>query len=616
MFFEIPCSLRTRLFLSFALCSTLLWSVLPIWSYQTIYRTLQNETAQIMRTSMEQDVQSLQTALRQIEDIADLICNDADVQRYFMNQFNTPSEEYVQSTRMLRNVDSLLRGLARSVRLTMIGYHPDLHEIVPHDFEDRFSLQSRIATRLRPGGQIDIAIYRAERFALENWPKVLQQGVGQQWLQTPQDRLEGTVSLIQPLSPSAFSDSAGGIKLTILLNSLLPQTGSAPGGAEYGVFLLDGSGDLIQCISGSNQNVETLLQDISSLASDSEDALYTQTGSTLYRCRLYNDWQLVRIYDFAPAWRINQFRLQFFIMLLLSLFMTFMLSYYIASSFSRRIRVLSHAVSLFAQGQLTVRVPFQRDQELHELAMGFNHMAERIQSLIQEVYLSQIQQQQQQQLEMLQSQIRPHFLYNSLSAIVRLSERGDMQQVKAIALALVNFYRISLSKGRDQIPFREELRHIQAYLKVCSIRYRDRFLCSLEIDPESEGCFVPKILLQPFVENSLEHGMMDDQLLHIQICSHVHAGALHITIADDGIGVSAELLAALSADQYAPEEGYGVRNVRQRIRLAYGPGWGVHMFRLEPHGLRVEILLPALTQCPSASQSTPANAAEEKTPHA
>lgn len=595
MFFETPFNLRTKLFLSFALSITLLWSVLLLWSYQTTYRSLQNEAIQVMRASLEQDARSLNATLRQIEGIADLICNDADVQRYFMKQFNTPSEEYEQSTRMLRNVDSLLRGMARSVRLTMIGSHPDLHEIVPHDFENRFSLKSRSATRLSSSGQVDIAVYRSERFALEDWPEQIKRSTKRQWLQTPQDRQEGSVSLIQPLSPSSFSDSAGGIKMTVLLDALLPSLHETADASEYDTCLLDEAGELIGCSPGARQDWAALSQEVPALLRDATGALYAQNGSTLYSERLSNGWLLVRVYAFTPADRTAQFRLQFLTILLLSLLMIFGLSYLIANYFSTRIRVLSHAVSLFAQGQLTVRVPYQSDRELNELALGFNHMAERIQALIQEVYLAKIQQ-QQQQLEMLQSQIRPHFLYNSLSAIVRLSERGDMSQIKAIALALVNFYRISLSKGRDQIPFRDEIRHVQAYLEVCSIRYRDCFACSLEISPESEACFVPKILLQPFVENSLEHGMMDDQLLHIRIRSFVHAGTLHITIADDGIGVAPDLLEALSADRHTPEEGYGIRNVRQRIRLAYGPSWGVRMSNVEPHGLLIEISLPALTQ--------------------
>ena len=545
-----------------------------------------------MISALEQDVRSINSSLAQIENISDLICNDADVQRFFLKQFNTPSEEYDLSVRMLRSVDSLLRGMARSVRLAMIGYHPDLHEIVPNDFENRFSLKSHTASAIRSSGQVDVAVYRAERFNQDEWLELMKNSTQKQWCQTEEDRKNRTLSLIQPLTVSRYTDSSGGIKLTFYMDLLIPGLSNPSIGQEYDTYIVDADGRLVDSSTKDMEKWSQLIQEQPNLLQKAQDCTYPLKGSIAFTKPLSNEWQIIRVYAFSPVNRLFQIRFQFITIFLLSLLITFGLSYFIANHFSSRVHVIAGAVSQFAQGQLTVRIPYQGDRELDELALGFNKMAERIQSLIQDVYQTQILQ-QQQHLEMLQSQIRPHFLYNSLSAIVRLSERGDTSQVKAIAMALVQFYRISLSKGRDQIPFRDEIRHIHAYLDVCGIRYRDCFACTFSISPECEPCLVPKIILQPFVENALEHGMMDDQLLHIHICAEVHAGTLRITIEDDGIGVDSELLAAMESDRCVSVEGYGIRNVRERIRLAFGPSWGVHLSAVQPHGLRVVIVMPA-----------------------
>lgn len=590
MFFAIPLKLRTKMFLSFAISTTFLCSCLSLWSYQTTFKTVRNEAYQVMVSAFEQDVRSINTSLAQIESTADLLCNDADVQRYFQQSFNTASEEYEQSVRMLRSTDSLLRGMARSVRLTMIGYHAELHEIVPFDFENRFSLASFSDAGMGTQGQVDTAVYRASRFSMEDWPADIRSNAKQQWVQTQGDVRNGTASLLQGLTVSRFSESAGAIKLTFSLHELLPGVNLQSGDAEYHTYVLNG-GALMGASPDAAEQWQLAISSIPQLASNKSDATHQMDGLIAYTAHLNNGWQVTRIYEFEAMNRFSQITFQFITVLILSLLVTFGLSYIIANHFSSRIHAIGSVVSQFAQGQLNVRVPYQGDSDLDELALGFNKMAERIQSLIRDVYQTQILQ-QQQHLAMLQSQIRPHFLYNSLSAVVRLSERGDMPAIKSIAMALVRFYRISLSKGREQILFRDEVEHVRAYLEVCAIRYRDGFTCTVDIAPQCDLCYVPKIILQPFVENALEHGMLSDQLLHIRIKAIVHAGSLLITIQDDGVGLSAQMQAALSKDVQTSQNGYGIHNVRQRIQLTYGSGWGVRMHNVQPHGLCVTLAMP------------------------
>ena len=187
---------------------------------------------------------------------------------------------------------------------------------------------------------------------------------------------------------------------------------------------------------------------------------------------------------------------------------------------------------------------------IRDRADGYNSMADHINRLIHDVFQTEIRS-QQEHLTMLQSQIRPHFLYNSLSSIVRLCDRGDVGLIREMAQALVRFYRISLSKGRETITLQEEIDHVSAYVQVCAIRYRGKFQMRYEISPEAKSCFVPKIILQPFVENALEHGMHPTLgILHIEISARVEEGMLLVEIQDDGVGMDENRLREMEKDVY------------------------------------------------------------------
>ena len=201
------------------------------------------------------------------------------------------------------------------------------------------------------------------------------------------------------------------------------------------------------------------------------------------------------------------------------------------------------------------------------------------------------------ELELLQIQINPHFLYNTLDTIIWLAEGGDEKRVVGMVKSLSAFFRTSLSRGRDIITIREELLHAKSYLEIQQFRYQD--ILDYEIDvPESFGEYsIPKITIQPLIENALYHGIKNKRGGgRITVKGYREGDDIVISVADDGIGMTeerlAEVVAGLSKNQPADSAIYGLYNVNERIRLKFGEKYGISLHSVHGQGSTCNILLP------------------------
>ena len=188
------------------------------------------------------------------------------------------------------------------------------------------------------------------------------------------------------------------------------------------------------------------------------------------------------------------------------------------------------------------------------------------------------------------SQINPHFLYNTLDTIIWMAEFEDTEKVISITKALANFFRISLSNGKEKIPLKEEIRHIQEYLYIQKQRYEDKLEYEFDINSSLENIEVPKIILQPLVENALYHGIKNLQGAgKIRIYSRIFEKKFELIVEDNGVGFE-------KAKQQATMKmgGVGVKNVNKRIQFYYGEEYGVKIDSGFTAGARVIISLPLM----------------------
>lgn len=239
--------------------------------------------------------------------------------------------------------------------------------------------------------------------------------------------------------------------------------------------------------------------------------------------------------------------------------------------FSKRVNKISNSLEAFRQGEFRKRIHFGGNDEFAEIADSFNQMARTVNGLIEEVYVSNLQK-KEYELEVLQAQINPHFLYNTLSSISRLAKLGETEKLHEMVLGLARFYRLTLNEGRLVIPVEMEIHQALTYLEIQSIKHGDRLKLYADIDEAAYEYETIKIILQPFLENVFKHAWFEG-VLSIRLSVYVEDGDIHFKIIDNGVGMPQEKVEALLT---SPEsQGCGIRNVDQRLRLHYGEAYGV-----------------------------------------
>ena len=253
----------------------------------------------------------------------------------------------------------------------------------------------------------------------------------------------------------------------------------------------------------------------------------------------------------------------------------------------------------FQKGNFDSKIKKIHQDELGYLDSSFNEMVEQMNTLIQKVYQANIDI-KEAQLRALQAQINPHFLYNSLSIINRLSDLGCNQEINQMVFSLATFYRMTLNKGKDIIRIEDEIKQIKAYLDIYKIRLEDRFEVAFDFDPQILHCETVKVILQPFVENIFEHALGESEdTIHIRITgkcmppeNDIQNDFIQFTIQDDGIGIEPERLSELIYTDSQNTSGYGIKNVHQRIQIHYGPDYGVRICSELGEGTTVKINIP------------------------
>lgn len=272
------------------------------------------------------------------------------------------------------------------------------------------------------------------------------------------------------------------------------------------------------------------------------------------------------------------------------------ISYYIPKSITQPIKKLSEVTDQVAKGNLTVHSDIKVGAEVGMLNESLNVMIDKIHDLVEQVKVEQIRL-RKAEFEILQAQINPHFLYNTLDAIVWLAEAGDQKKVVSMVESLSDFFRTSLNQGKDIITIEEELQHVRSYLEIQQVRYQDILEYEISVPEELNRYLIPKITIQPLVENALYHGIKNKRGLgKIVISGHMKNDYFILRIEDDGIGMTEERLAKVCDRIYhkAPGENdiYGLYNVNERIRLNFGEKYGIFITSTHTVGTVVNVHLP------------------------
>ena len=253
-----------------------------------------------------------------------------------------------------------------------------------------------------------------------------------------------------------------------------------------------------------------------------------------------------------------------------------------------------------ATGSLRTRINVDNmGEDFAKLAIGFNSMMDEIEVLMEQVKLEQ-HQLEQIRFNALQSQIQPHFLYNTLECIHWQAIAEGNKEISTMVKALAKYYRICLSKGHDVITIREEVEHIRNYMIIQNMRYDNIIGSEIVVESQVEESLIPKLTLQPLVENSIYHGMKvkEGKTGTLYLTAYKNEDEVIIKVSDTGTGMSQEQIDEMNEQlsRYEDSFGYGVRNVNKRIELLFGEGYGLNYQKNDSGGVTVVIHLPYQTE--------------------
>ncbi|MNV35278.1 Sensor histidine kinase YehU [compost metagenome] len=263
----------------------------------------------------------------------------------------------------------------------------------------------------------------------------------------------------------------------------------------------------------------------------------------------------------------------------------------VTRSITARVFLLTRKMDQIRNGELRKLDIEPRQDEIGRLVSSYNYMVNSVQELLREQYRLGVEK-TGAELKALQSQINPHFLYNTLDMLNWMAQRGERANIQQVVYALSDYYKLILSKGEDFVTLKDEIRMSSIYVEIQQKRFKNRFDFKADIEEEALVCMLPKITLQPLVENSIVHGIAEkpDGKGIISIRAVINNNRLVLTIEDDGIGIG-------NKQDRKPEtrgSGYGVKNIEKRLELYFGEQ---HCIRFESNpgeGTRVVIDVPAI----------------------
>lgn len=269
----------------------------------------------------------------------------------------------------------------------------------------------------------------------------------------------------------------------------------------------------------------------------------------------------------------------------------------ISNSITKPVEELCGVTDKISKGDFSVRAGVTTEDEVAQLAGRINHMSEQLEIMVDKIKEDE-RKMRYAELRLLQEQINPHFLYNTLDTIVWLIECNLSEKAMHMVVSLSDFFRLVLSHGKEFISIQDEERHIRSYLEIQQVRYCDILEYEIAIEPELYQYKILKLSLQPIVENALYHGIKYKRAKgKIEITGTMRNEKIYLAVKDTGVGMSEEQLQKLREDIKQPcketEAGFGLANVNERIRIHFGAEYGMTIDSVEGEGTTVSLVIPA-----------------------
>lgn len=383
------------------------------------------------------------------------------------------------------------------------------------------------------------------------------------------------------------------------ISRMMNQINEVGNGQYY--YLCNSDGDIIYH-PRQIQISDGISRENSIKAASYKDGVYDETFEGTQRKVIvntisYTGWKLVGVIPYS-IFTHEMLNIRYFIamVILLMAMMLTIINRVVAERISRPIRKLNHSVMEYEAGKKP-EIYIGGSWEIRHLGYSIQSSYEKSEKLMQEIVWEQ-NERRKSELDALQSQINPHFLYNALDSITWMIEGERNDEAAFMISQLAKLFRISLSKGHTIISVKDELQHAQSYMNIQRVRYKDAFSVTFDVEPEMEKYCAVKLTLQPILENAINYGVdpMDD-CGEIRICVRKEGELLVLSVEDNGIGMSEEEVELLLTDNNrVPKHGSGVGliNIHNRLQILFGKEYGLVIESEPDEGTRVSIQIPAI----------------------
>lgn len=532
-------------------------------SYSMMVQSRTEMAESNIRTGMEQARSNIRYQMDEIQRMSDTLFGSLPFQRALQTK-GEPYEIYlVMLDEIVPQITAPLNLFGNSIRLLLYTVNSDLNLVSGDDLN-------------APIEDSDYYILPLEEIEQSEWYQSYRNSeLDNIWLQIDTDQKLGNISHIRRLvSYGDYKTVIGYVRITVPLDDLFGDFATFP--IEEGIVLT-----LVDAAEPA-----TVLYQRGGVNESKQDQDYLRLEESIPGA----DFKIVTLVPKAYLTKdTGKLQQSIVTVCVISFAGMSLIGSMVARLSGRKMARIVRFVRSFQEGNFTKRIAFRGNDEFVHIADAFNVMAGNIQDLIDREYVQGIQR-KQAELEALQAQINPHFLYNTLSTISSLANLGETEKVTQMVQGLSRFYRLTLNDGQVITPLRNEIRQVQTYLEIQRVKYADSFQIYIDVEEDIQDMPVMKLILQPFVENVFKHAWFGESIAIV--ISAVRSGE-HILfkVIDNGIGIQPDRMKTLFASG-EQTGGYGFRNVDERIKLRYGEEYGVSIASLYGGGTTVSIVLP------------------------
>lgn len=559
--------LSFKLLLSYILLVLTPVIVIGYYSYSSSVEAIKERAENNLQVGLQQMNTNIEYRVADIMRASDQVFSDQALSRYFTG-FYQDLDKYLLTTQyVLPKVESAVKLPLSPIYLSIYLNKPSIAENY-YIGDDDFLVNGR-----------HFSIFHTNRIEDASWYRTLHLEYNtQQWLQVESDVKHHNISFLHSLMDYESLKSIGLMKITVKLSDLFDAVDYTKLGEGTHLYVVD---EMENPLYVSTQNRKEFITPI-----------LKNTKDYLRITQKLNNFP-AQLIAFIPTSSLKEnskkVRNVTILICLISLLTLSGISFIISRLFSKRMFKLVSSLNAFQDGEFHKRITYSGNDEFTLIVNAFNDMAASMEKLIDEVYISKLQK-KEAELQTLHSQINPHFLYNTFSSISRMAKLGETDKLHEMIRSLAKFYRLTLNKGDMIILIEKEVEQIQAYIDIQRIKHADRILVEYEVDPDILQYRTVRFILQPFVENVLEHAWFDD-LISIWIRGFERNETIIFEIKDTGLGMSQETLDQIF-NSNGSSIGYGIGNVNERIKLHFGKPYGVTIHSEVGEGTTVQIKIP------------------------